>query len=296
MPPIRRPVMMIDLLRVTTADGLMLDGALQRPCEGIAPRQPIDACLLLHGTGSSFYGSTLLEGLGTILLEWGAAVLRANTRGHDGISTAMLAGGGRRLQGAAYEIVDDCRHDVAAWLALLADRGCRRVLVLGHSLGAVKALYALAHHCPENVWGVAAISPPRLAYSWFCQSAERDTFLADFARARAADQAGEGRRLLEVKFPLAYAVSAAGYLDKYGPEERYNVLRFVAKVPRPVLVTYGGRELGHPAFQKMPEDLQALSPGAVALRVSVVPDADHLYTARHAALAEQIDLWLGSGR
>ncbi len=284
--------MLIDLLRVTAADGLMLDGALQEPQGNRGVERPIDASLLLHGTGSSFYGSTLLEGLAAIFRSWGVAVLRANTRGHDGISTAAVASGGRRLQGAAYEIVDDCRHDVAAWLALLADRGYRQVLVLGHSLGAVKALYALAHDCPASVWGVAAISPPRLAYSWFCQSAERETFLADCARAQAALDAGDGQRLLEVKFPLPYAISAAGYLDKYGPAERYNVLKFAAHVPRPVLVTYGGAELAHPAFRRMPEDLQALPAGAAALRVCVVPGADHLYTSRHGELAEQIDFWL----
>lgn len=288
--------MLIDLVRVTAPDGLMLDGVLQRPPHNAANDRPIDASLLLHGTGSNFYGSTLLEGLCTLLLGWGVAVLRANTRGHDGISTAALATGGRRLQGAAYEIVDDCRHDVAAWLAFLAERGCRRVLVLGHSLGAVKALYALAHDCPTIVWGVAAVSPPRLAHSWFCQSAERATFLADCARAQAAVDAGEAQRLLEVKFPLPYAVSAAGYLDKYGPAERYNVLKFAAHVPRPVLVTYGGAELSHPAFQKMPEELQSLPPGAASLRVAVVPGADHLYTGRHLELAEQIDGWLRWGR
>lgn len=284
--------MLIDLLRVTAADGLLLDGALQEPQGSPTVERPIDACLLLHGTGSSFYGSTLLEGLAAILGGWGVAVLRANTRGHDGISVAVLANGGRRLQGAAYEIVDDCRHDVAAWLALLADRGYRKVLVLGHSLGAVKALYALAHECPTNAWGVVAISPPRLAYSWFCQSAERETFLADCARAQAAVEASEGQRLLEVKFPLSYAISAAGYLDKYGPAERYNVLKFTARVPRPVLVTYGGAELAHPAFCRMPEELQAIPPEASALRVCVVPGADHLYSSQHGELAEQIDFWL----
>lgn len=284
--------MLIDLLRVATADGLLLDGALQEPQGSPSGERPIDASLFLHGTGSSFYGSALLEGLAGILGAWGAAVLRANTRGHDGISTAAFVDGRRRLQGAAYEIVDDCRHDVAAWLALLADRGYHKVLVLGHSLGAVKALYALAHDCPSNVWGVAAISPPRLAYSWFCQSAERETFLADCARAQAAVDASEGQRLLEVKFPLPYAISAAGYLDKYGPAERYNVLKFAARVPRPVLVTYGSAELAHPAFCQMPEDLQALSAAAPALRVCVVPRADHLYSSRHGELAEQIDFWL----
>ena len=30
---------------------------------------------------------------------------------------------------------------------------------------------------------------------------------------------------LEVKLPLTYVITAAGYVEKYGPDERYNYLR-----------------------------------------------------------------------
>ena len=82
----------------------------------------------------------------------GSAALVVNTRGHDGISSTN-APVGRRLQGAAYEIVDACCHDVAAWLAWLRERGYRRLGLLGHSLGAVKAIYSQAHRADDRLPG-----------------------------------------------------------------------------------------------------------------------------------------------
>src|ERR1700693_5740702 len=103
--------MIVDLVHVTTRDGVRLDGIYQAAPQPGTP----DAVCLVHGTGGSFYSSTLFDALSERLLTRGCGVLRINTRGHDLMSTAVTAKGGRRL-GAAYELVDDCRHDLAAWV------------------------------------------------------------------------------------------------------------------------------------------------------------------------------------
>jgi dipeptidyl aminopeptidase/acylaminoacyl peptidase len=157
--------MLVDLVQITTRDGFRLDGTLQLPAPATARAWPVDAVCLVHGTGSNFYGSTLFDAVTERCLAQGCAVLRINTRGHDGISTAVTSKGGRRL-GAAYEVVDDCRHDLAAAVGLI-----------GHSLGAVKCLYALVHEPALEVSCVVGISPPRLSYSWFCASPEGPRFL-----------------------------------------------------------------------------------------------------------------------
>src|SRR4051794_37828289 len=110
-----------DLVQAATRDGVRLDGAFQKvPAD--KPRQlGLDAVCLVHGTGGSFYTSTLLDELSERLLQLGCPVLRVNTRGHDLMSTAARGRVGIR-QGAAYERVDDCRHDLAAWSGWLRER------------------------------------------------------------------------------------------------------------------------------------------------------------------------------
>ena len=55
--------MLCDLVRVTTADGVRLDGAWLPSPNNAAPATAVSSALCLHGVGSSFYGSNLFENL-----------------------------------------------------------------------------------------------------------------------------------------------------------------------------------------------------------------------------------------
>jgi pimeloyl-ACP methyl ester carboxylesterase len=283
---------LIDLVQTTTRDGVRLDGAFQSSTTARSAPFPLDAVCLVHGTGSNFYGSTLFDSFAKRFLEVGCAVLRINTRGHDGISTAVTARGGRRL-GAAYEVVDDCRHDLAAWTDWLRQRAGPRIGFVGHSLGAVKCLYALAHEPQMAVRCVVAISPPRLSYSWFCTSPEGPQFLESYALADRHVSSGQPATLLDVKLPLPFAITAAGFVEKYGPDERYNYLRFLAGVPCPTLLTLGSIEVeNNMAFRGAAEALAALGNRQGRLATEVVPGADHFYTGVRPDLIARLEAWV----
>lgn len=282
--------MQVDLVQTTTRDGVRLDGMLQLP--SIPSAWSVDGLCFVHGTGGNFYSSSLFDVLAERCVQAGCAVLRINTRGHDGISNAVTAKGGRRL-GAAYEIVDDCRHDLTAWIDFLQAKVGPRVGLLGHSLGAVKGLYASAHEEAFAIDRLIAVSPPRLSYSWFCGSADGPAFLETFNRAEALVQAGQPATLFDVKLPLPMAITAAGYVEKYGPEERYNFLRFLAGVPYPVLLTLGEIEVaGNMAFRGSAEAIAELGSHAGQVRVVTIPAADHFYTQGRRDLADQVAQWL----
>lgn len=282
--------MLVDLVQTMTSDGVRLDGILQTPPAGPAPR--LDGFCLVHGTGSNFYSSTLFDAFAERVLAQGSAVLRINTRGHDVMSNAHTTRGGRRL-GAAYEVVDDCRHDLAAWGAWLADRVGPRIALVGHSLGAVKCLYAAAHDPRVQPACIVAISPPRLSYAWFCGSPEGPQFLASYAEADRLVQAGQPQALIEVKLPLPLAIAAGGYVEKYGPEERYNYLRFLPSVSSPTLITLGSIEVeNNMAFRGLPEALTRLRERNAKLAHELIAGADHFYTGVREALSVRIESWL----
>lgn len=286
--------MLVDLVQTTTRDGVRLDGAFQTPPQAGAGPVAVDAFCLVHGTGGNFYSSTLFDGLAERLLSLGCAVLRMNTRGHDGVSTAQTTEGGRRL-GAAYEAVDACRHDLAAWVDWLRQRAGSRVGLIGHSLGAVKCMYALAQEPAIGATCVVGLSPPRLSYSWFCASPEVSQFLETYSLAERVVEGGQPDILIDVKLPLPMAITAAGYVEKYGPDERYNYLRFVGRVPCPALVTLGSVEAaGNMAFRGGTEALEALALPADRLRVERVPAADHFYSGVRQDVIGRVEAWLRS--
>lgn len=288
--------MLVDLVQVTTSDGLRLEGILELPAAHEA-NSPVDAWICLHGTGSNFYSATLLGALAPRLLNLGAAVLRVNTRGHDLVCHISSTSLGRRLYGAAFERVYDSQHDIAAWIDLLISRGFQRIGLLGHSLGAVKAVFTLAQNVPlPNVVGLVAISPPRLSHSHFLTSPRADEFRETFTKAEALVESGHPQELMEVRFPLPYLVSAGGYVDRYGREENYNVLRHVERVQLPTLFAYGTREMqSDVAFAGMPEALEGLRTVSNSLQVAVIDGADHNYSGVQDSLANRIDSWLLRG-
>jgi pimeloyl-ACP methyl ester carboxylesterase len=278
--------MLVDLTHTTTRDGVRLDGAFQAAAK---PHAAFDAAVCVHGTGSNFYSSTLFDAFAERLLSLGISVLRVNTRGHDLMSTASTTRGGRRL-GAAYEVLDDCRHDLAAWVAWLKDQQRSRIVLIGHSSGAVKCLYSQAHEPDDAVRAVVAVSPPRLSHGWFAQSDKAAAFLNTYQQAQALVAAGEPDALLDVTLPLPFVATAAGYVEKYGPDERYNYLTFLGRVRCPVLVTLGDKEVeGNVAFRGAPAMIAEVAPRA---RVASVAGADHFYTGVREALLAHLEAWL----
>lgn len=296
--------MPVELVEVTASDGLRLDGALYLPQSAESTDSAnaglagFDAVLVVHGTGSNFYASRFLAFIAARFTKRGLAALVVNTRGHDQICSALVrnpdGSTGSRTIGSAYETVDDCRLDIAAWLKLLADRGYRRVALVGHSLGAVKCVYASVYDTLPNVAAVVAVSPPRLSYDHFATSVRGPGFLEEHAAAERHVADGRPDALMEIRFPLPYVITAAGYLEKYGRDERYNLLKFVDRLPLPTLFTFGGLEIQQGiAFRGFPEALQDAKDAGANLSIAVIAGGDHNYTLVQSSLLDVIERWLG---
>jgi pimeloyl-ACP methyl ester carboxylesterase len=248
--------------------------------------------LLLHGVGGNFYSVRTLEPLIAKLNDSGLSTLVVNTRGHDAVFEASL-GNVRRRFGAAYEIVDECRLDIAAWLELLQSRGLQRIALIGHSLGAIKSVYAQAHDNHPAVSALIAVSGPRLSYSAYMNAEDSSRFWESMQTAERMVREGRGDELFTSKFPFPLLISAASYIDKYGPAERYNLLKCAGELACPVLFTYGSKELagGGVPFAGMPEALRDLRNGE-RRTIIVVEGADHFYTGVGEQLAEVVVEWL----
>jgi pimeloyl-ACP methyl ester carboxylesterase len=287
--------MHVELVRTVTRDGLRLDGALCAPSNArpATVNTPATlAAILVHGVASNFYTSSTFEPLIPKLQAMGLPVLSVNTRGHDSVFGASLGTVRRRL-GAAYEIVDDCRLDIAAWIEFLKSRDHQRIVLIGHSLGAVKVVYFQAHERSTDVGAVIAVSSPRLSYSAFMNAPESAAFWDSIHTAEELIKASKSEELFTSKFPVPMLVTAAAYIDKYGAAERYNILKFTANLPCPALFTYGSKELdsGGIAFVGMDGALRSLS-SLHERSVEVIDGADHVYIGVAGRLAASVIGWL----
>ncbi len=287
-----------EIVSVTTKDTLRLHGLYcasgQRPLTS-PQRGSVDAAVLLHGLAGNFYSSRLLFHFAETLRQLGINVVVVNTRGHDMINTSTW-GGRARSVGAALENIDDCRLDVNAWVDFLIDeRGASRILLFGHSLGAIKALYAQAYQPHPKVRSVIGLSATRLSYERLIKLPSGDLFRETLARCENLVAEDRGDDPVQVSFPFPTWMTPRCYLDKYGPGDRFNWMSFVDRIEIPTLLTFGEKELReNPAFAGMEEELQQLKQAWNSLTIETVAEADHFYTSKFGELADLVTRWLTS--
>ena len=86
-------------------------------------------------------------------------------------------------------------------------------------------------------------------------------------------------------------------MEKYGPDERYNYLKFLAKVPCPTLVLVGSVEADNNiAFQETPAELARLAEQHAHLAVATIAGADHFYNGVREEAWQAIATWLAPMR
>jgi len=60
-----------------------------------------------------------------------------------------------------------------------------------------------------------------------------------------------------VSFPMSHLFSARSYLDKHGPDERYNLMKYLKDVRCPLLIMAGSLE-DHPRLRDCAVDMHKL--------------------------------------
>jgi pimeloyl-ACP methyl ester carboxylesterase len=287
--------MQIELEHVQTEDGITLHGALRRPASVTELASGADLVIMHHGVGGNFYNPHFFDPMADCLLQSGSAVLRVNNRGHD---LAYNSPAGRL--GAAFESVDDCRKDWKAWLDHATSLGFERIALWGHSLGAVKTIYFLATGEDSRVPWAIATSPPQFSYSDYVARPDGHLFLAYFDKAKQLVAEGQPDAVFPVTIPTTVLLAAKTYLDKYGPEERFDIVNHLPNVRVPILVTIGTKEGTGPespdrfSFLGLADQIQRLADQQDNLSFAHIDGADHFYTGVTDQLWSTISSWLTS--
>ena len=288
--------MLVDLVSLETSDGVTLDGTLREPTSGTANDLPFDAVITFHGVGGNFYRPYFFDAIGDHLLERGAAFIRANNRGHD---LAYKAPPPLGFLGAAFENLDDCRNDWKGWLDFAEARGYKRICIWGHSLGAVKNIYFLAQEGDARITCAIASSPPRFSHSSYLARPDGELFARSVRDAQKLADAGDWQALFEIEIPTSAIMTTRTFFDKYGPEERYDIMTHLPNINIPLLVTIGTLEGNRPenvdrfGFGGSAEAIGELADGRPNLSFLPIADGDHFYSGQVDQLWTNLQSWIG---
>ena len=217
-------------------DDLTLLGYYEPPPAG-AP-----VVLMLHGTlahGDMEIMSTLRE----VFAEEGWGALSVSLSFGEDDRTGMYP-----CDSLHRHLITDAAGELAAWRAWLTDRGVTRVVLLGHSRGALQMAAFAADAEATAAEALVLLAPPAPPDG---REAERygarfdDELAARVREVEALVAAGRGdETLADVGFLYCEdaRVTAAAFLSYYGPTASTDIRPLLEASPRPVLVIAGSED------------------------------------------------------
>jgi pimeloyl-ACP methyl ester carboxylesterase len=320
-----------ELCRILTDDGLELQGFYVRrsqkpdagsqksevPQSGARPKSPLPSpsCVVhAHGWDGNFYENRFIDHAARACGRVGVDFAAFNNRGHDYIADVLRQrsqqpeGKGQKPKprldyvqaGGMFERFEECLPDVKAAVDFAEARGCRKVFLQGHSLGAMKATYYLAKTGDPRIIGLILLSPAD-TLSWIRQKLGKGHTGA-LAHAQRLVRQGRGTELMPLRF-YESPVSARTFVEAYGPKSLtgiFNVSRTdrqrfpeLAAVTVPVLLTVGTVEeyFVGPA-QGFVDGIAECLEGCSSFTGIVLEGAPHNYLGYEQDLAGELENWL----
>ena len=145
-----------ELLKIETRDKLLLHGMF-------CPGQSNEIAIIhVHGSYGNFYENFFLDEMSENYNKSGISFLSVSTRGRDYYSDFKILKENKYESiriGGIREIFQDSVTDIASWIDFLKNKGFKKIILQGHSLGAMKVVYYIKH-ADTKVNGLILLSPP----------------------------------------------------------------------------------------------------------------------------------------
>jgi pimeloyl-ACP methyl ester carboxylesterase len=198
-----------------------------------------------------------------------------------------------------YEKLADSVADIRAWIDFAVRRGAERVILQGHSHGAIKVVHYLATTRDPRVCGLILLSPSDDMGWARKQLGERFPWV--LSRAREMVRMGSGRKLLPEKdFP--YPVSAATFFDCYNKGSITGIFNMsrtdrehfpeLAGIEVPVLLTVGTvEEYFVGSAQSFVEGIAECLEDCPSFTGIIIKGAPHNYLGYESQLAAELGEW-----
>jgi pimeloyl-ACP methyl ester carboxylesterase len=270
-----KPAVMLEQVRLKTADGVALDGVVYRPAGKPGPV----ALMLVHGFGGNFYGA-YFPYLGQAAAQQGILALALNMRDHD--------------TGPKTSDFTDNRSDVATGVEYLHTQGAGKVVLLGQSMGTNRVLFYQAASGDPTIAATVLVSGPGNLFQWnvwqFGKKKAQET--VDVALRMQAEDRGRELMLVDLG-PLGKALYTPRYLVSLrGPNARSDPYQNIQKVKNPILILQGKSDkLIEP---EIAERLRKAAANNIKVDAMYVEGADHGFSLQHAVLAERVLTWIKS--
>ena len=286
-------------INFTALDKTQLQGLLFEPT-----KKKDTIVIHVHGMAGSFYENSFIPIMAEKFTEKDIAFLSFNNRGHDYICDLNRINGSEVESikgGAAFEIIEESKHDIKGALLYVNKLGYSKVILQGHSSGANKIIYSLSHQ-EMLVDGIVLLSPCDDVGLHIDEVGEKQGNLVAIAESYINSNAPE--TLMPENTFFDYLLSAKTYLNFFKNESAFDVFPYrdpckefndFSKVTVPMLITFGtdGEYLLQSAEEVYDILLQKKS-DKTNLTLVEIQGASHSYTGKEEVVALKIVDWIDS--
>ncbi len=300
----RNPGVCGELCRILTDDGLELNGVYAEPGQRSEVKDRISKlCVVhVHGWDGNFYENRFIDHAADACRHLGVAFAAFNSRGHDYIADMLRPAKRDYVQvGGMFERFREGMLDVKASVDFASARGCRKVFLQGHSLGAMKVTHYLAKTGDPRVAGLILLSPAD-TLGWIRRKLGR-TFPRALAYARRLVRERRGREPMPSRF-YDSPVSAQTFVEAYGPKSLtgiFNISRTdrkrfpeLAAVGVPVILAVGTvEEYFVGSAQRFVDGIAECLVNSPSFAGVIIKGAPHNYLGYERELSAELEDWLG---
>ena len=148
----------MDLIDVTNAKNIILRGCHYNVDDK-------DLCVLfIPGMAGNIIENKFIQVLGEELQKKSIGFICGHNQGSFHIVDYPTKDKDFIRKGVAFERFNDCLSDINAYIDYIINIGYKRIILIGHSLGANKVVYYLSKNKPEIAISYILLSPPDMAY------------------------------------------------------------------------------------------------------------------------------------
>ena len=138
-----------------------------------------DICIIcIHGMCGTIIDNYFATVWGKLLAKNDIGFIYEHNRGHSIENDIVMKDGSFKRCGCMYEIFEDCIYDIDLAIQTAKEKGYKRIILLGHSLGCNKVIYYYYKKHP-NILGIILASAPDMIGSHLLIEPEYEELLKE---------------------------------------------------------------------------------------------------------------------
>lgn len=209
----------MQIVTTKTSDGLSYKGLLSEPA------QPGSKIIVhIHGMSGNIYYNSFYPAMHKLFPENGIAFLVGEHRGTGSITQFESSKGVQNI-GNTFELFEDSRFDIQAWIDYARNLGYSEIWVSAHSLGPSKLAYYVDQTPNNGLAGLIFISPSDMI-GLVHEPKELPVHQKLLAEAQALVNQGKPRQLLSGYLWGNLILSAQTYANFFGEHAKTAIFNF----------------------------------------------------------------------